>query len=80
MSDFDALVAVLWPGHYRPEDVAHRILTSDWLAAHDDRARAAERERIATAIEAMPIDSLPSGFALRNNAARLARNPEEGTP
>lgn len=48
------------------ESDATRLLASDWLAAREAAARAAERERIAQAIEAAwPCDA--------DDAARIAR-------
>ncbi len=35
-----------------PGQTADLLLTSDWLAAHDEQVRAEERERVAAAIEA----------------------------
>lgn len=47
------------PDGFLGEDITLAILASDWLAAHTAAARAEERERIATAIEAAIQDPEP---------------------
>lgn len=59
--------------------VAERRAEFDrWLAAHDAQVRADERERIASAIEALRVDAaMPSPLSYRiarDAAARIARD------
>ena len=58
-------------------DVARAVLASDWLAAHDAKARADERERIAQAIQRAKPPHLTRDYtpvdAAYDTAARIAR-------